>query len=172
MIAASDTTAGLVSPLIASIIERPCVFERLVLEIDDFERQGKLSSPVASFDETNNMPYFTACVKETLRMFPPTPIILPRYVCKGGLRLNNTWIPEDTEIAANPWITNRDQGIFGLDSDTFRPDRWLESAEKTKEMEKYHFTFGYGSRECIGKNLALLEAQKVCLQVRCLAQLT
>ena len=40
------------------------------------------------------MPYFTACVKETLRMFPPTPIILPRYVRKGGLSLNNTWIPE------------------------------------------------------------------------------
>lgn len=59
------------------------------------------------------MPYFTASVKETLRIFPPTPIILPRYVCKGGLNLNNTWIPENTEIAANPWLANRDQGIFG-----------------------------------------------------------
>ena len=166
MIAASDTTGGLVSPLIASVIERPCVLRRLNLEIYEFEKQGKLSSPVASFDETNDMPYFTACVKETLRMFPPTPIILPRYVCKGGLSLSGVFIPEDTEIAANPWITNRDQNIFGIDSDQFRPDRWLEIAGRTKEMEKYNFTFGYGSRECIGKNLALLEAQKLCLQVK------
>jgi cytochrome P450 len=94
MIAASDITAGLVSPLIASIIDLPRVSKWLSLEIDEFERQNKLSSPVASFDETNNTPYFIACVKETLRMFPPIPIILPRYVCKGGLSLNNTWIPE------------------------------------------------------------------------------
>jgi cytochrome P450 len=33
-------------------------------------------------------------------------------------------------------------------------------------MDKYISPFGYGSRECIGKNLALLEAQKLCLQVK------
>lgn len=165
MIAASDTTGGLVSPLVACIIDESSVYRRLMVEIEDFERQGRLSSPVASFDETANMPFFSACVKETLRLFPPTPIILPRYVCKGGLSLNDTWLPEDTEIAANPWLTNRDEGIFGTDSHTFRPGRWLECAERTREMEKYSFTFGYGSRECIGKNLALFEAQKLCLQV-------
>lgn len=167
MIAASDTTAGLVSPLIASVIERPKVYEKVMLEIDRFEREERISRPVASFDETNEMAYFMSCVKETLRLFPPTPIILPRFVCQGGLNLGeHMHIPEGTEIAANPWVTNRDPTVFGRDADKFRPERWLEVNElQLKEMEKLIFTFGHGSRECIGKNLALLEAQKLCLQV-------
>ncbi|MCJ1264973.1 hypothetical protein MMC22_004848 [Lobaria immixta] len=167
MIAASDTTAGLVSPLIASVIERPKVYEKLMLEIDRFEREERISRPVASFDETNEMAYFMSCVKETLRLFPPTPIILPRFVCQGGLNLGeHMHIPEGTEIAANPWVTNRDPTVFGRDANKFRPERWLEVNElQFKEMEKLIFTFGHGSRECIGKNLALLEAQKLCLQV-------
>jgi len=165
MIAASDTTAGLVSPLMSSIIETPKVYSKLMLEIFNFQNAGKLSRPVPLYDETNKMPYFKACVNETLRLFPPTPIILPRIVCKGGLTFGNIYLPEGTEIGANPWLTNRNQDIFGQDSNAFRPERWLESDAKTKEMEKYIFTFGYGARACIGKNLAQFEAQKLCLQV-------
>ena len=114
-------------------------------------KQSNLSSPVASFDETNDMPYSTARVKGTLRVLPPTPIILPWYDCKGGLTLKGVFVLDDTEIAANPWITNRDQDIFGLESDQFRPEQWLEDAESTKEMENYHFSFRSGSGECRGK---------------------
>jgi len=165
MIAASDTTAGLVSPMMSCITERKNVYSKLMLEISDFDSSGRLSRPVALYDETNIMPYFKACVNETLRLFPPTPIILPRMVCKGGLNLGDIYLPEGTEIGANPWLTNRNQDIFGEDADAFRPERWLESAETSKEMEKYTFTFGYGGRACIGKNLAQFEAQKLCLQV-------
>ena len=165
MIAASDTTAGLVSPMMSSVIERPSVYAKLMLEVSNFEIAGKLSRPVALFDETEKMPYFKACISETLRLFPPTPIILPRVVCKGGLTLGDIYLPEGTEIGANPWLTNRNQEIFGEDANTFRPERWFESDEKSREMERYNFTFGHGGRACIGKNLAQFEAQKLCLQV-------
>ena len=138
-----------------------------MLEITDYENAGKLSQPVSLYDETNGMPYFKACVNETIRLFPSTPIILPRLVCKGGLTIGKEYLPEGTEIGANPWLTNRSQEIFGDDASTFRPERWLESDAKSKEMEKYNFTFGYGARACIGKNLAQFEAQKLCLQVSC-----
>ena len=164
MTAASDTTAGLLSSLTASIISRPQIYTALISKIVTYDRQGKFSSPVPSLDETNQLPYFNACVKETIRLFPPTPIILPRYVPQGGLHLGNTYLPKHTMIAANPWITNHDKGVFGVGAESFQPARWLESAERTKEMDKYNITFGYGSRKCIGKNLALMEAQKFCLQ--------
>lgn len=165
MIAASDTTAGLVSPMISSIISCPKIYAKVRLEIAVFEDAGRLSRPVALYDETNEMPYFGACVNETLRLFPPTPIILPRVVCRGGLTLGNIFLPEGTEIGANPWLINRNQKMFGHDADTFRPERWLEVEERTKRMERCMFTFGYGGRACIGKNLAKFEAQKLCLQV-------
>ena len=165
MIAASDTTAGLVSPLMGSVIERPSIYARLTLEISEFDNAGKLSWPVPSYDETNEMPYFKACINETLRLFPPTPIILPRVVCKGGLNFGDIYLPEGTEVGANPWLTNRNKDIFGDDACCFRPERWLESEKKTKEMERYILTFGHGGRACVGKYLAQFEAQKLCLQV-------
>lgn len=166
MIAASDTTAGLVSPLIGSIVGRPETYRKLAAEITEFEKAGQLSNPVASYDETNEMPFFKACVMETIRLLPPTPIILPRVVPEGGIFLGQTFLPEGTEIGTNPWIINRNQEVFGVDADEFRPKRWLEGDEKRKEMERTVLTFGFGARACVGKNLAMFEAQKLCLQVR------
>ena len=136
-----------------------------MIEIHECEKAGRFSQPVPLYDESNELPYFKTCVNETLRLFPPTPIILPRVVGKGGITVAGTSLPEGTEIGANPWITNRNQDIFGQDAESFRPERWLEDDAKVKEMEKYNFTFGYGARACIGKNLAQFEAQKLCLQV-------
>lgn len=164
-IAGQDTTAGLISSLIYYVLSNPHVHSKLLAEINNFEQQGKLSQPVVRHDESTNMPFLMACVRETLRVAPPTPIILPRYVSKGGMVINGTWIPEKTEIAANPYVIHRNQEVFGSDADIFRPERWLEQSERLRLMEKYEFGWGYGDRKCIGKNLALFEAQKFVLQV-------
>lgn len=73
--------------------------------------------------------------------------------------------PEGTEIGANPYGIHRDKGVFGEDSDLFRPERWLEDPEKEKEMDRYILTWGYGIRICLGKNIALLETYKLMVQV-------
>ena len=151
MIAASDTTAGLVCPLIECTIRESRIYQTVLDVIDRLEKQGKLSAPVASFEETNEMSYFSACVKESLRLFPSTPIILPRYVPHGGLYLNGTCVPEGVEIGANPRLINRNEDVFGEDAHIFRPERWLETSESTRRMKKSSFTSGYGARECMGK---------------------
>ena len=165
MVAASDTTSAFICPFVNNVCQDPRVYSNLVREIDTFEEQSKLSSPVATFDQTNDMPYFMACVKETLRFSPSTPMIMPRYISKGGLNINGQWIPEKTEVGANPYVVHRDTAIFGEDAHVFRPERWLGDKDKVKEMDKYMMTFGYGTRTCLGKNIAQLETQKLCLQV-------
>ena len=51
-----------------------------------------------------------------------------------------------------------DKTVFGEDAEEFNPERWLESEERTREMEKYLITFGAGSRTCVGKNISLMVA--------------
>jgi cytochrome P450 len=78
------------------------------------------------------------------------------------------YVPGGTEIGANPYVVHRDTKIFGEDADVFRPERWLLEGgqeEKVREMEKYLMTFGYGTRVCLGKNIAQLETQKLCCQL-------
>ncbi len=164
-VAGQDTTAALISSLIVRIVSTPIVHLNVISEIDTFEGQRKLSSPVALYEEIQFMPYFKACVREALRIDPPTPVILPRYVSTGGMAINGVRVPEGTELAANPHIIHRNKEVFGNDVETYRPDRWLQQPDQLRLMDKYDFAWGYGSRRCIGKNLALLEAQKFCVQV-------
>ncbi|TAQ85503.1 hypothetical protein B7494_g6168 [Chlorociboria aeruginascens] len=165
MVAASDTTSAFICPFINYVTQNPQIYSRLVEEISDFERKGLLTNPVVKFDETCTMPYYMACVKETLRYSPSTPMIMPRYISKGGLTIDGKYIPANTEMGANPYVVHRDKSVFGEDSHIFRPERWLESEEQSRRMDKYLMSFGYGTRVCLGKNIAQLETQKLCCQL-------
>jgi cytochrome P450 len=165
MVAASDTTAAFFCGFVRYVLQTPEVYKRLVAEIDEFERHGLLSTPVATFDQIRQMPYFSACHKETLRYQPSTPMIIPRYVSGDGLDLYGKHVPPGTEIGANPYVIHRDRAVFGEDADEFRPERWLEDHDKAQEMDRYILTWGYGPRICLGKNIALLETNKLLLQV-------
>lgn len=165
MVAAADTTSAFVSAFVNNIIQDADIYANLAREIHSFELAGKLSMPVATFDETNDMSYFMACIKETLRFSPSTPFILPRYVSKNGMNINGIWVPEGTEIGANPYVVHRDSATFGADAHLFRPERWLDNEERTKRMDRYILSWGYGARICLGKNVAQMITQKLCLQV-------
>lgn len=165
MVAATDTTSAFLCPFVNFIIQDSRIYAKLAQEIQEFELAKKLSSPVAEYQETNEMSYFVACVKETLRFSPSTPFIMPRYVSRGGLNVGGLWAPEGTEIGANPYVIHRDRAVFGEDADVFRPERWLENVEQADEMEKYSLSWGYGTRSCLGKNIAQMLIHKLCLQV-------
>ncbi|KAL8671556.1 MAG: hypothetical protein Q9168_003941 [Polycauliona sp. 1 TL-2023] len=164
-VGAQDTTAAFMSAFIDHMLREPQVKARLHDEIDQFHRLGKLSSPTPTYAETTALPYFMACCQETLRLSPSVSMVLPRYASPGGMFIGTTWIPDQTEISANPYVLHRDKHVFGDDAETFNPDRWLGDSTRMRKMEKYFFAFGYGSRKCIGRHLAVFEAQKFFVRV-------
>jgi cytochrome P450 len=65
-------------------------------------------------------------------------------------------------VGVNSWVAHRDTTVYGADADEYRPERWLESdADRIKAMEHNFMPFGYGARTCIGKNISLLEMNKL-----------
>lgn len=164
-VGSQDTSAAFISALMNNLLQYPKVSSNVQAEISAFEREGRLSSPVVTYQETTEMQYFMACVHETLRFSPSVSMILPRYAPAGGMNVNGVWISERTEIAANPYIIHRNIEVFGSDADIFRPERWLGNHEQVRLMHKSSLAFGYGSRKCLGQNIALFESQKFCVQV-------
>ncbi|KAL8650183.1 MAG: hypothetical protein Q9210_003972 [Variospora velana] len=160
-----DGVAAFISPFVDNMIQHPDVLRRVQREIDIAQACGKLSYPVATYDETTRLPYFMACIMETLRRDAPAQTILPRIISKGGLWYDGAYIPEGTQMGASPYIIHRNVDIFGDDAFTFRPERWLESTARSALMEKYGMWWGYGARECVGKNYAMIEMHKLCLEI-------
>lgn len=144
------------------------VLDRIVAEIDEAEKEGKLSQPVARFDEITQLPYFQACISETLRHDAPAQTLLPRITPPHGIYCPDDalYVPGGVEMAASPYIIHRDTDIFGADAADFRPERWLEgNGAAAARMTKYGMWWGYGERKCAGENYAQIEMQKLCFEM-------
>lgn len=166
-VGSQDTSASFISAFVDFVLQHDEAHQCLLDEIQRSEGQQRLSSPIATYDETSEMTYFMACVHETLRLSPSVSMILPRYSPEGGIFIDNHWIPEGVELAANPYIIHRNMDIFGDDAKEFRPRRWIDChPAQLALMKKFFLAFGYGSRRCLGKNIALFESQKFLVEVR------
>src|SRR6266516_4563714 len=102
-----DGVAAFISPFIDNIIQHPAVYTKLKAEIDSADARGALSFPIVKYDETTALPYFMACINETLRRDAPAQTILPRFVSKGGIKVYDAWIPDGIQIGASPYIIHR-----------------------------------------------------------------
>jgi cytochrome P450 len=136
------------------------VYSTLVSEILSARKSGSLSDKV-TWAEAQQLPYFQACLKEAMRIRPAVGLNISRLIPPGGAEIDGTWLPEGTSVAVNGWVLHRDKKVFGEDAEEYRPERWLKDEETAKYMERYMFQFGGGSHLCIGRNLALLEMNKV-----------
>ncbi|KAI9649763.1 hypothetical protein NHQ30_002344 [Ciborinia camelliae] len=164
LLAGADTTSTSFSSILTDIISSPDAYSRMMTEIDTGFATGNLSQPIPKATEVlQHCPFYVSCVKESLRLTPPSPALFPREVTANQppLMIDGKVVPIGTEITCSPYITNRDKEIYGEDANMFRPERWLEDGgEKAKMFEKYNFTWGYGSRICLGKDLAMMELMK------------
>jgi cytochrome P450 len=125
------------------------------------------SSPIQDA-EARKMPYLQAVIKEGLRIFPPVTGLSSKLVPPGGDTFEGYFIPEGTKIGYCAWGVFRDKTIWGEDSHIFRPERWLNiPAEKFREMDlTLELIFGYGRWQCLGKNIAFIELNKIFVEVR------
>lgn len=137
---------------------------KLRAEVDSAITSQSVSLP-ARFDEICRLPYIVACIRESFRLCPSTPLF-PRFVTDPGIAFGEKIIPSGTEVSSSPWITMRDPDMYGQDSNSYRPERWLEaSPDQRREWDVYDFHWGYGNRLCMGKHIALMEIYKVAFEV-------
>lgn len=120
------------------------VYSCLNAEIGQAVRDGTIpSSGNISWNESQALPYFQACLREAMRVRPAVGLNITRLVPPEGAELDGHFFPAGTRVAVNGWVLHRDRKTFGEDADLFRPERWLEDAENARAMDRYMFQVGY-----------------------------
>lgn len=105
--AGSDTNTSTIEWAMAELIKNvesmKKVQEELKIELSesDYPRESKLLQ----------MSYVQACVKETLRLHPPAPLLLPHRATETCQVMSYT-IPKDAQILVNVWAIARDPSIW------------------------------------------------------------
>lgn len=155
------------------IATTPTVQVRLFAEVNEAMTAGRITRPVIKDAEARNLPYLQACIKEGLRMYPPVTGLLAKQVPPEGAEIEpGKFAPSGTWIAWNSWGMQRDKAIFGIDSEVFRPERWLRQDGSEKERarvdrmtETVGLVFGYGRFGCLGRGVAMTELNKGIIEV-------
>lgn len=101
-------------------------------------------------------------------MFPPATGLMSKEVPPGGDTINGYYVPGGTSIGWSPFGLMRNQKIWGADAKLFRPERWFEgSPEEIQRKEiNMEMVFGYGKYQCLGKNIAMMELNKIYVEVK------
>jgi cytochrome P450 len=105
-------------------------------------------------EDIERLPYLTALIRESLRLYPPA-YIVTRTALEPFV-VGRYWIPAGTTILLSQWVVHRDERFFP-EPLVFRPERWLEG--QAGQLPNYaYFPFGGGPRRCIGQGFAEMEA--------------
>jgi len=93
--------------------------------------------------------------------------LLSKEVPPEGDVFDGKFIPGGTKIGFSGFGMFHNPDFWGQDAEQFRLERWIEcSVEELKEMDAtLELVFAYGKYQCLGKNLAMMELNKIFVEL-------
>lgn len=167
ILAGSDSTATSIRMTFLLLLTNPRVYNKLQAEVDNAVANGNVTFPIVQNSEAMKLPYLQAVIKEGLRLWQPLNGIVTKDSPKEGVTINGVYIPGNTQVCLSQHSMMRRKDLFGPDPDIFRPERWLDSnSDHVKEQERiWDLSFSTGRFSCLGKGIALMELNKVFVEV-------
>ena len=145
-IAGTETTANALLQATWGVLSNPQVLATLQSEL---RAAIPDKSTMVDFASLESLPYLRGVIKESLRFSYGVPGQIPRIVPSSGAVFCGQSIPPGTSVAHSVYCYHTDDNLF-TDAKTFRPERWLGSAENFRELDNMLLSFSRGSRSCLG----------------------
>jgi cytochrome P450 len=108
-----------------------------------------------------------AIIKKGLRLSPLVASLSSNTVPPGGDTFNGIFIPGGTDVGYCARGVFWNKKFWGPDANEFRPERWFGvEAGRSKEMDNtMGLIFGYGKYGCLAKGVAMIELNKILVEV-------
>jgi cytochrome P450 len=119
------------------------------MKIAQAELRGVLDAePKVTEDDLTQLKYLKHVVKETLRLHPAAPLLVPRE-SRESCKILGYDVPKGTTVFVNAWALGRDPKHWE-DPEEFKPERFEGSTIDFKGADFEFIPFGSGRRICPG----------------------
>jgi cytochrome P450 len=152
----SETSATLLTGALYYLLKNPFWLSKVQNEV----RPLFVDEAQITFSSVSQLKMLNAVINETLRLYPPFPIYLPRVTPKEGATVAGTYIPPDTIIGIPHYATYR-SGRHFKNAERYAPERFMGDEEYAKDNRSVFQPFSVGPRNCIGQNLAWAEIRAI-----------
>ncbi|KAI3684958.1 hypothetical protein L6452_34188 [Arctium lappa] len=145
----TDTSAATVVWAMTLLIQNPETLKKVQQEVRNvIGNKGKVQE-----DDLQNLNYLKAVIKETFRLYPAVPLLLP-HESRDRCILGGYEIPKGTLVYVNEWALGRDPKCWE-NPEVFKPERFMGSSIDYKGTDFEFIPFGSGRRGCPGMSLGV-----------------
>jgi len=135
----------------AELLRHPDVMSKVRAELRD-ELGSKLHPDESDIDR---LPYLRAVVMESMRLHPPSPMLMPHLAMADGAEVGGFPVPSGTKVIVNLWAVMRDPAVWP-EPEAFVPERFVGAGDADfRGKDRLEFMpFGAGRRACPGTPMA------------------
>ncbi|KAL0692646.1 hypothetical protein Bca4012_059826 [Brassica carinata] len=144
LLGAIDTSAITMTWAMAELMRNPLAMKKVQSEI----RNHMGNKTMITLDDIDQLHYLKMVIKETWRLHPPAPLLVPREVM-SEFEINGYTIQPKTLLYVNAWAVGRDPDTW-KDPDMFLPERFRDNNIDVKGQNFELLPFGSGRRICPG----------------------
>ncbi|XP_076763525.1 putative cytochrome P450 6a14 [Xylocopa sonorina] len=153
-VAGFETSATTMTHVLYELALNDNIQKKLRQEIKEhFEKNnGELK-----YDDIKNMTYLDLVFRETLRKYPPGPILIRKSVADYTFKNTKVTIPKKSFVWVPLYALHHDPAIYP-NPDAFIPERFTDDAVAARHPMHY-LPFGDGPRNCIGARFAIYQSK-------------
>uniref|UniRef100_A0A0D9XE53 Uncharacterized protein n=1 Tax=Leersia perrieri TaxID=77586 RepID=A0A0D9XE53_9ORYZ len=145
----TESSAVTVEWALSELLKKPEVFVKATEELDRIIGRGRWVTE----KDIPSLPYVDAIIKETMRMHPVAPMLVPR-LSREDTSIDGYDIPAGTRVLVSVWSIGRDPKLWE-NPEEFMPERFIGSKLDVKGQDYELLPFGSGRRMCPGYSLGL-----------------
>ncbi|XP_028801107.1 cytochrome P450 CYP736A12-like [Neltuma alba] len=157
---AIDTSVTVSLWVFSELLKNPRVMKKLQHELENIVGKSNLVDEV----DLPRLTYLDMVVKETSRLHPVGPLLLPR-VSTEDITINGYYIRNKSRVIVNVWAIGRDPKIWSDNVEAFYLERFLNSNVDLQGKDFQLIPFGSGQIGCPGMQLGLIDVKLVIAQL-------
>lgn len=150
IIAATDSSSVVIEWALSELLRNPRVMKNLQNELQKVVGMNRMVEE----SDVANLTYLDMVIKETLRLHPAGPFLVPRETMED-VTVNGYYIRKKTRIIVNVWAIGRDPNVWTDNAHMFYPERFVNSDIDVQGHDFQLLPFGSGRRGCAGTQLGL-----------------